>query len=99
MRLTSRPSVLALLSLLTVSVACLTDATDNTATDPDKKFRTIEAKMSDEERFTLLNGIMAMPLKGPVPASELGGIYAAGYIEGVPRLGIPALHETDASLG
>jgi beta-glucosidase len=55
--------------------------------------------MTDEERFTLLHGIMALPLKGSTPASELGGIYSAGYIAGVPRLGIPALHETDASLG
>jgi len=55
--------------------------------------------MTDEERFTLLHGIMALPIKGPAPASELGGIYSAGYIAGVPRLGVPALHETDASLG
>ncbi len=39
------------------------------------------------------------PSTGPVPASELGGIYGAGYIAGIPRLGIPALHETDGSLG
>jgi beta-glucosidase len=55
--------------------------------------------MTDEERFTLLHGIMALPLRPGTPASELGGIYCAGYIAGVPRLGIPPLHETDASLG
>jgi beta-glucosidase len=67
--------------------------------DPDTRARTIEAQMTDDERFTLLHGIMALPFKGPVPASELGGIYGAGYIAGIARLGIPALHETDASLG
>jgi beta-glucosidase len=100
---TSRPSVVCLcvLGLLTSQFPylALAASTANTTTDPDTKARTIEAQMTDEERFTLLHGIMAMPLKDPVPASELGGIYAAGYVAGVPRLGIPALHETDASLG
>jgi beta-glucosidase len=68
-------------------------------TDPDTRARAVESQMTDEERFTLLHGIMALPLGHPVPASELGGIYSSGYIAGVPRLAIPALHETDASLG
>ena len=86
---------LCALGVLTLSAPCL----GATNTDPDSKARSVEAQMTDEERFTLLHGIMALPLEPGTPASELGGIYCAGYIAGVPRLGIPALHETDASLG
>ncbi len=50
----------------------------------------------------MLHGPMALPWKNPqgvaypVPAAA---IPAAGYVPGVPRLHIPALYETDASLG
>jgi beta-glucosidase len=85
------------LAIFILTTPCLGAAGSNT--DPDTRARSVEAQMTDEERFTLLHGIMALPLKAGTPASELGGIYSAGYIAGVPRLGIPALHETDASLG
>lgn len=68
----------------------------------DDRARSVEARMTDEERFTLLHGVMALQLDlghTQGPPLELGGLPGAGYIAGVPRLGIPALHETDASLG
>jgi beta-glucosidase len=54
--------------------------------------------MTDAERFQLLHGVMPLPLPGlpPPPASVKP---TAGYIAGIPRLGIPDLLETDASLG
>lgn len=62
-----------------------------------------EAKMTDEERFSLIHGFMALKIPGlgskddaPWPNDVVPG---AGYIRGVPRLGVPALRETDASLG
>jgi len=62
-----------------------------------------EAKMTDEERFSLIHGFMALKLPGsgsakgaPWPNDVVPG---AGYVSGVPRLGIPSLRETDASLG
>jgi len=62
-----------------------------------------EAKMTDEERFSLIHGFMALKLPGfgskgeaPWPSDVVPG---AGYIPGVPRLGVPSLRETDASLG
>ena len=67
---------------------------------PDARARTVEAQMTDEERFTLLHGVMALPLKDRKgPPLDLGNLPGAGYFPGIPRLGIPALHETDASLG
>ncbi len=58
--------------------------------------------MTLDEKLGLLHGPMALPYVAPdgtavpVPPAAIPG---AGYIPGVPRLGIPALYETDASLG
>src|SRR5579884_2257077 len=70
--------------------------------NPDARARSVEAKMTDEERFTLIHGVMALPLHlegRPAAALDLGPLPGAGYIPGIPRLSIPPLHETDASLG
>lgn len=62
-----------------------------------------EVKMTDEERFAVIHGFMPLRLPGiavadekPWPADVVPG---AGYVPGVPRLGVPSLRETDASLG
>ncbi|WP_366857050.1 glycoside hydrolase family 3 C-terminal domain-containing protein [Novosphingobium sp.] len=56
------------------------------------------AKMSPEEKAAITHGIMALPF-GPGVTLPAGAIIGAGYVPGVPRLDIPALTETDASLG
>ena len=68
----------------------------DTKLSPDERARLLEQAMTPEERLSLLHGPMAMPFFGPMPAGALG---SAGFIPGVPRLGIPALQESDASLG
>ena len=67
------------------------------ADDADRRAAATEAAMTNEERVSLLNGIMAMPL-GDLKIPE-GAPFGAGYIPGIQRLGVPALTETDASLG
>jgi beta-glucosidase len=74
----------------------------DTHRSPDDRARLAVSAMTLSEKIGLLHGPMALP--APVPG--LGAypipkeaIPAAGYIPGVPRLGIPALYETDASLG
>ena len=63
-----------------------------------------ESQMTDEERFSIIHGIMALPRPGQ-PVSEAKATWpedtipAAGYVPGIKRLGIPSLKETDASLG
>lgn len=53
--------------------------------------------MKPDEKLILTHGIMALPFfGGTMPAEAVPG---AGYIAGVPRLAIPALTESDASLG
>jgi beta-glucosidase len=72
----------------------------NPRLNPDERARLAEAAMTDDERFALLHGPMALSFPGfpgaPLPKEAVPG---AGYIPSAPRLGIPALKETDASLG
>jgi len=69
---------------------------------PDERAALAVAAMTLQEKLGLLHGPMALPYVAPdgtavpVPPAAIPG---AGYIPGVPRLGIPALYETDASLG
>jgi beta-glucosidase len=59
---------------------------------------TLEAMMPAEKTI-LTHGIMPLPIgenPQPLPPEAIPG---AGYIPGIARLGVPALLETDASLG
>ena len=54
-------------------------------------------QMTEQEKLSLVHGVIAAPWGGkPKPAGSIG---SAGYVPGIPRLGIPALQETDAELG
>lgn len=70
----------------------------NTSLSADKRADLLLAQMTVEEKMALLHGPMAMPFgpKFPMPAGAIG---SAGFIAGNARLGIPALQESDASLG
>lgn len=61
-----------------------------------------EAKMTDDERFSLIHGFMALRIPGfgdPNMVWPADVVPGAGYVPGIPRLGVPSLRETDASLG
>lgn len=64
---------------------------------PDARADATLAQMTVEEKITLLHG----PMTAMVPAARRpeGVPISAGYIDGVPRLGVPRLIATDASLG
>lgn len=69
--------------------------------DPDVRAREIEARMTDDERFSLLVSVMGAgdlwPLRDErIPADTP---MSAGYAPGVPRLGVPPLLMSDAGLG
>jgi len=55
-------------------------------------------RMTDEEKTTLTHGVMVMPIGGPMKVPE-GAVIGAGFVPGIARLQVPALTETDASLG
>ena len=68
----------------------------------DERARQVEQQMTDEERFSLVISIFGwaprmFPTKDPrIPD---GTNMSAGYTPGVPRLGIPAIQSSDASMG
>lgn len=69
--------------------------------DADARAREVEARMTDDERFSLLVGVMGAGEMWPVRDERIPPDVpmSAGYVPGVPRLGIPALLMSDAGLG
>jgi beta-glucosidase len=54
-------------------------------------------QMTQDEKLSVVHGSLGAPWGGePKPAGAIG---SAGYVPGVPRLGVPPLQETDAELG
>jgi beta-glucosidase len=67
----------------------------NPRLSPDRRADLVIGQMSLDEQIGLLHGVFPRLMAKP-PA---GSIPSAGYVPGLPRLGIPALTESDASLG
>ncbi|WP_200885680.1 beta-glucosidase [Mycobacterium kyorinense] len=69
--------------------------------DPDARAREVEAQMTDVERFSLLRSVMGASELLPIRDERIPADVpmSAGYVPGVPRLGVPALLMSDASLG
>lgn len=77
--------------------AAETQPWSNTHLSADQRAELLNRELTLDERISMVHGLMALPMKKvPVPPEA---IPAAGYVLGVPRLGIPALYESDASLG
>ena len=69
--------------------------------DADARAREVEARMTDDERFALLVSVMGAGEMWPVRDERIpaDAPMSAGYVPGVPRLGVPALLMSDAGLG
>lgn len=69
--------------------------------DPDDRAREIEAQMTDDERFSLLVSVMGAGDMWPVRDERIPADtpMSAGYVPGIPRLGVPPLLMSDAGLG
>jgi beta-glucosidase len=74
---------------------------DNSATEADIRARHVEAQLTDDERFSLLTSVMGVSELFPFPDERFPSDVpqSAGYVPGVPRLGVPALRMSDAGLG
>lgn len=69
---------------------------DPTGQAADRAARLLAA-MTRGEKLSLTHGRLGAPWSGgPKPDGALG---SAGYVPGIPRLGLPALQETDGPLG
>ncbi|MFC6478181.1 glycoside hydrolase family 3 protein [Pseudomonas asuensis] len=64
---------------------------------PDRRAEAVVSAMTLDEKIALVHTPFGYPI-GDSPKPE-GAIGSAAYAPGVPRLGIPALQESDASLG
>ena len=65
--------------------------------DPAERARATLERMTEAEKLALVHGGLAARWgKEPKPTGAIG---SAGFVPGVPRLGVPALQETDAELG
>jgi beta-glucosidase len=71
-------------------------------TAADERALEVEEQLTDEERFSLIIGVMG-ELPGFVAERDEripeGTKMSAAYTPGVPRLGVPALQMSDASMG
>jgi len=69
---------------------------------PDIRAKATEKQMNDDERFALITSLVGgVPSLG-IPKDERipeGVPMSAGYTPGIPRLGIPAIQSSDASMG
>lgn len=85
-------------ALATLAFASTPSLADNSMADAEIRADETVKAMTAAEKTLLTHGPMAIPLAGPLnlPAD---GVPSAGYIPGIPRLGVPASTETDASLG
>ncbi len=70
----------------------------------DARAREVEQQMTDDERFSLVVSVfghvpggLAGPRDARIPQAVKN--MSAGYTPGVPRLGIPAIQSSDASMG
>jgi beta-glucosidase len=65
---------------------------------PDERARLVVEAMTQDEKFAWIAQPIAVPIPGhpPVPEEALG---SAAYYPAVSRLGIPAIQQSDASLG
>ena len=90
-----RRQAIAGVALLLAGTAMPAAAQD--AGDPDQRAARTLTQMTPEEKISLLHGPMPSLLTA---AKRPAGVpIGAGIVMGVPRLGIPNLTETDASLG
>ena len=88
---------LALASLAGSAAAGVNTPCGDQAGDGARRTEAALAAMTHAEKLALVHGVLGAPSRGkPKPEGALG---SAGFVPGVPRLGVPALQETDAELG
>jgi beta-glucosidase len=70
----------------------------NSSLSPDERAAMVVKQMTLDEKIQLLHGTGMRGL-GPVSPLAIASNGGAGYVPGIPRLGIPALQISDAAYG
>ncbi|HEY6373592.1 MAG TPA: glycoside hydrolase family 3 C-terminal domain-containing protein [Candidatus Sulfotelmatobacter sp.] len=70
----------------------------NTSLSPDERASMVVKEMTIDEKINMLHGtgMKGLSPMSPLAVSSNGG---AGYVPGIPRLGIPAIQMSDAAYG
>ncbi len=89
-------SLLALAGAIDARDAGKPGTTISASADARARARAIVARMTLDEKIALAHGLFP-PMAAGKTASDL--IPSAGHIDGIPRLGVPLVRESDASLG
>lgn len=77
----------------------------NANLSPDERASMIVARMTQADELSLVRGWLGLRYNPSYPPPFNGNkrfhdvVGSSGYVPGIPRLGIPSLQETDASLG
>ena len=71
----------------------------NAKLSPDKRAQLAVAAMTNDEKLILVFGYFGTDFGTRFKADPLARAGSAGYVPGIPRLGIPAQWETDAGVG
>lgn len=71
--------------------------TADAAASPEERAAKTVAQMTQDEKFAWISGPMAIPI-GDMTKPD-GALGSAAYYPAIPRLGIPAQQQSDASLG
>ncbi len=70
----------------------------NTSLSPDERASMVVKEMTLDEKISLLHGT-GHPGLGPMSPLSTGSNGGAGYVVGIPRLGIPGIQMSDAAYG
>lgn len=79
-------------------VAAATRPWMNASLSPDQRATLLTAAMTQDEKFRLIRSDYGADFEGK-PNKPAGSKSTAGFIPAMPRLGLPAIHETDAGQG
>ena len=71
----------------------------NSKLDPDIRADLVVKAMTQDEKLTLVFGYFGADMKPKYERIDGSLPGSAGYVKGIPRLGIPAQWETDAGVG
>src|SRR5437764_6331049 len=87
-----------LVAVLAVSLSAQSHPWMNSTLSPDERAAMVVKEMTLDEKITLLHGT-GMEGLGPLSPLSSGSNGGAGYVVGIPRLGIPLLQISDAAYG
>lgn len=90
-------AVVAFVAAISTSTSVLSAPTADAHLSADARAGVLVSKMTQDEKFSWISGPMAIAWNGtPKPDGAIG---SAAYYPAIPRLGIPAMQQADASMG